>query len=107
MAALSYGNKITSFITSLGSITIGTVVLPYFSSMVAKNRWSEIKSTIGVYLKLIVIITVPLTLIMIVFSVPLIEVIYQRGAFTSADTALVGKVQVFYFLQIPFILWLF
>lgn len=102
VAALSYGNKITSFITSLGSITIGTAVLPYFSSMVAKNRWSEIKSTIGVYLKLIVIITVPLTLIMIVFSVPLIEVIYQRGAFTSADTALVGKVQVFYFLQIPF-----
>lgn len=102
VAALSYGNKITSFVTGLGSMAIGTAVLPYFSSMVAGNRWDEVKNTIGIYLKLIVIVSVPLTLIMVVFSVPLIEVIFQRGAFTSADTALVGKVQSFYFLQIPF-----
>jgi putative peptidoglycan lipid II flippase len=102
VAALSYGNKVTSFITGLGSMAIGTAVLPYFSSMVAGSRWDEVKNTIVVYLKLIVIVTVPLTLIMIVFSAPLIEVIFQRGAFTSADTALVGKVQAFYFLQIPF-----
>lgn len=102
VAALSYGNKVTSFIIGLGSMAIGTAVLPYFSSMVAANRWHEVKNTIGVYLKLIVIVTIPLTLLMIIFSVPLIEVIFQRGAFTSADTAIVGKVQAFYFLQIPF-----
>lgn len=102
VAALSYGNKVSSFITNLGSIAIGTAVLPYFSSMVAGNRWDEVKNTIVVYLKLIVIVTVPLTLILIVFSVPFIEVIFQRGAFTSADTALVGKVQSYYCLQIPF-----
>lgn len=102
VAALSYGNKVTSFITGLGSMAIGTAVLPYFSSMVAGNRWDEVKNTLGIYLKLIVIVTIPLTLIMVVFSVPLIEVIFQRGAFTSADTALVGSVQSYYFLQIPF-----
>lgn len=102
VAALNYGSKITSFIVGLGYMAIGTAVLPYFSSMAINGKWSEIKDTVTTYLKLIAVITVSLTTIMIVFSVPLIQVIFEGGAFTNADTVLVGRVQSFYLLQIPF-----
>jgi putative peptidoglycan lipid II flippase len=39
------------------------------------------------------------------FSKPLVRVLYQRGAFTVADTELVSKVQICYLIQIPFYLW--
>jgi putative peptidoglycan lipid II flippase len=39
---------------------------------------------------------------LIALSHPLIRLIFQRGAFTSVDTDLVSRVQMCYFIQIPF-----
>jgi putative peptidoglycan lipid II flippase len=39
---------------------------------------------------------------LVAFSHPLIRIIFQRGAFTAADTGVVGRVQAFLSLQIPF-----
>jgi putative peptidoglycan lipid II flippase len=54
------------------------------------------------YLRLILLVTIPLTLLLVFISEPLARLIYERGAFTAADTRLVGKVQACYLLQIPF-----
>ena len=45
---------------------------------------------------------IPCTLLLMVLSKPLIRLLFQRGAFTTAYTALVSHVQVFYAIQIPF-----
>jgi putative peptidoglycan lipid II flippase len=45
---------------------------------------------------------VPLTLGLVVFSQPLIRIVFQRGAFTAEDTKVVSRVLVFLSLQIPF-----
>jgi putative peptidoglycan lipid II flippase len=47
-------------------------------------------------------VTVPITAALVVFSEPLIRIIFQRGAFTAADTRIVGRVLAFLSLQIPF-----
>lgn len=46
--------------------------------------------------------TVPLTLGLLYFSEPLVRVLFERGAFTAADTHLVAKVQTLFLLHIPF-----
>jgi putative peptidoglycan lipid II flippase len=38
------------------------------------------------------------------FSTPIARMLFERGAFTSADTQVVARVQSFAFLQIPFAL---
>jgi putative peptidoglycan lipid II flippase len=38
----------------------------------------------------------------ILISRPLVRVFFQRGAFTSLDTDIVSRVQIYYCLQIPF-----
>jgi len=40
--------------------------------------------------------------VLIVFSKPLVQILFQRGAFNNSDTALVSRVQAFYAIQVPF-----
>jgi putative peptidoglycan lipid II flippase len=102
VAALNYANKITGVILSLGTVGLSTALLAYFSKMVAENDWSGCRHTLKRYSVLIVCTAVPLTAFVMTFSKPLVRVLFQRGAFNPADTALVSWVQQCYALQIPF-----
>ncbi len=101
VSALSYGSKITTLILGIGALSVSTAVFPQFSRMVAVGDWTGVRHTLIVYARLIVLITLPLTLLLIYFSEPLVHVLFQRGAFTEADTQLVTWVQDLYLLQIP------
>jgi putative peptidoglycan lipid II flippase len=101
VSALAYGSKITTLILGIGALSVSTAVLPHFSRMVALGDWTGVRHTLIVYARLIVLITLPLTLILIYFSEPLVRVLFQRGAFTEADTQVVAWVQDLYLLQIP------
>ena len=102
VAALNYARKIVSLFIVVGATPLGTAALPYFSQMVANQDWSGCRHTLKVYSRLIVLVTVPITLGLVVFSHPLIRIVFQRGAFTAADTGVVSRVQAFLSLQIPF-----
>jgi putative peptidoglycan lipid II flippase len=102
VAALSYANKIVAVITAVGASALSTAALPYLSRMVADGDWNGCRHTLKRYSLLIVATTVPLTLGLIAFSRPLVRLLFQRGAFTPADTELVSWVQICYLAQIPF-----
>jgi len=105
VAALGYANRIIGGILNIGALALSTATLPYFSRMVAANDWAGCRHTLKRYSLLVVAVTVPFTLLIIIFSRPIVSCLYQRGAFTVADTELVSSVQVFYALQIPFYVW--
>lgn len=102
VAALSYANKIVGLIVAIGSTALTTAALPYFSHMVADGDWAGCRHTLKRYTVLTLAAFVPLTLLLIALSHPLIRLIFQRGAFQVADTDLVSRVQMCYFIQIPF-----
>lgn len=102
VAALGYGNKVAVFIIGLASMSLGTAVFPHFSRMAANADWRALRHTFRTYARLIIGVTIPLTLLLCYFSEPLVRLIYERGAFSEADTKLVGRVQAFYLLQTPF-----
>lgn len=102
VAALGYANKIIGAILSLSTLALGTATLPYFAQMVAANDWAGCRHTIKRYSLLLAGVTIPFTLLLIVFSRSIVRTLYQRGAFTPADTELVSWVQVCYAMQIPF-----
>jgi putative peptidoglycan lipid II flippase len=105
VAALSYGNKVIAVILAVGSTGLATAALPYFSKMVADRNWTGCRHTLKKYSWLLALITVPLTFALIAFSRPLVRLLYQRGAFTAADTQLVSWVQICYAVAIPFYIW--
>jgi putative peptidoglycan lipid II flippase len=102
VAALNYANKITTVILSLWATGLGVALLPYFSKMVAENDWDGCRHTLKRYSLLIASTAVPCAALLMMFSRPLVRVLFQRGAFSPADSELVSWVQVCYALQIPF-----
>lgn len=101
VAALNYGGKAVSFVTVVGATALGTAVLPHFSRMVAQSDWLGVRHTLRTYVRLILITTVPLTLLCVYMSEWLVRVIFERGVFAMADTQVVSQVQAFLLLQIP------
>lgn len=104
VAMLGYGNKVISFPLQIAATAIGTSVFPYFSSMLAKKDWGTARQVLDKYLKLIFLFSVPVTLVLVIFSEPLVRLLLQRGAFTAQDTETVAAVQALGALQIPFYL---
>ncbi|MBI1744043.1 polysaccharide biosynthesis C-terminal domain-containing protein [Candidatus Acetothermia bacterium] len=102
VAALNYGNKIVVLLLNIGTMALGTAVLPHFSEMVAVGNWTGVRHTLTTYTRLIVIVTLPLTLGLMYFSEPLIRLLFERGEFRVSDSTLVGHIQTLYLLQVPF-----
>jgi putative peptidoglycan lipid II flippase len=102
VAALSYGNKVIALFTGLGTMALGTAVLPHFSSMAALAEWAAIRHTLRTWIRLILLTTVPLTVGLVLLSRIVVELAFERGAFSSTDTTAVAFVQRMYVLQIPF-----
>lgn len=102
VAALSYASKIVGLILAIGATALSTAAFPYFSDMVAQKDWNGCRHTLKRYSMLVLATTVPLVLVLIAFSRPAVRLIFERGSFTSADTDLVSRIQVCYFIQIPF-----
>jgi putative peptidoglycan lipid II flippase len=102
VSALNYGYKLVALVLNTVILALGTAVLPPFSRMVAAADWNGLRHTLKTYTLLILAATIPVTALLVVFSETLIRILFERGAFTPSDTQLVGRIQAFYFLQLPF-----
>jgi len=101
VSALNYGGKVVSFALAIGATALGTAVLPHFSRMVTAADWEGVRHTLHTYVTLILKISIPFTLVAVVLSEPIVRALFQRGAFTAADTYMVANVQAFLLLQVP------
>lgn len=102
VSALNYGNKLPAVTIMLISGAIGTAVLPYFSRMIAAKDWQVAYQTYKTFIRLVFFATVPLAVLLIIFSHLIIRVVFERGVFSAADTQLVSHVQMCLLLEIPF-----
>jgi putative peptidoglycan lipid II flippase len=102
VAALSLGGKVPAVLTILGSTVVGTVALPHFSRLAAARDPRGLRKSLRSYLGLIFLVSVPSTAVLLLGSNAVVRLLFERGAFTAADTALVGRVLGMYAFQIPF-----
>jgi putative peptidoglycan lipid II flippase len=70
--------------------------------MAARGDKEGIWHTLATYSRLILLATVPVTLLLAVCSEPIVRMLFERGAFTPADTRAVAAIQRNAVLQIPF-----
>jgi putative peptidoglycan lipid II flippase len=104
VAGLAYGIRIVNFVVGAGALALGTAILPHFAAMVTRRDWSGLWHTIRVYSRLILVGGSIAAFVMYALSPVIVQLIYQRGAFTSGDAATVSRVQAFAALQVPFYL---
>jgi putative peptidoglycan lipid II flippase len=104
VAALGYARKIVSVLVVVGAIPLASASLPYFSEMTAKGAWDACRRTLRTVGGVILLVTVPVTLLLVFFAHPLIRILFQRGEFSPHDTLVVSHVEAWLALQIPFYL---
>lgn len=101
VAELNFGSKSAAFITSAGALALSTAALPHFAKIAATEERSQLVSALKHWVRIILAVTVPVTVALIVFSRPITQIVFQRGAFTAADTDSVSRVQQMFLLQVP------
>ena len=102
VSALNYAYKLPALVLNIGLSALSTAILPSFSRLSAKENWREMRGVLLSYTSLLALVTIPLTVVLIVLSRPLVSLFFQGGAFTAADTALVARAQMMFCLEIPF-----
>lgn len=101
VSALGYGAKLSALIMGVGSMALSTTLLPALSLHVARGEWRDLRRVERRVAAIVVGITVPLTFALIWMSTPIVRLLFERGAFSTAETASVAAIQSAYLLQIP------
>jgi murein biosynthesis integral membrane protein MurJ len=86
ISAINYALKLFSVPIGVIFASVGRAVLPYLSRQAAIKDMKAFKETLRLYVWAVAIGTIILTAFMIVLAHPIVQILFQRGAFTTADT---------------------
>jgi putative peptidoglycan lipid II flippase len=86
ISALSYALKIVSIFSGVIFVSVGRAALPYLSRQAAENDMKAFKETLRLYIWVVGIGTAVLSVFMLLFSHPIVQILFQRGAFSTDDT---------------------
>lgn len=95
-AGFNYANLLVQ--TPLGIISniILLPLLPIFANLAEPENWPDLKLRIRQGLLLTAVTMLPLGALMIVLSQPIVQIVYQRGAFKQEATELVSSLLIVY-----------
>jgi putative peptidoglycan lipid II flippase len=86
ISALNYSLKLISVIVGVIFISVGRAALPYLSRQASINDMKAFKETLRLYLWAVGGATIVITVFMFVLAHPIVQILFQRGAFTAEDT---------------------
>ncbi len=102
VSGLNYGYKLAGIVCGLGSISLATVALPVFSKLIAQGNKDKVQSLVRSVLSLIAFLSIPLVVVIYLYSDEIISLIFERGAFKAVEVDFVSELLKFYILQFPF-----
>jgi putative peptidoglycan lipid II flippase len=103
VSILNYGTRLAGVLIAIGPAALSVTILPQFSHMVAARDWERLKQSLWRILAGSVLVAGVGAALLIQFSIPIVRLTMQRGAFTAADTQVVASVQAYSLIQLPFI----
>jgi len=100
---LYYADRIMELPLGVFAIAIGTASLPSLSEHALQGNYEALKSTISFSLRLMLFVTIPAMVALMALNLPIISVLFQRGAFDAQATVLTAQALFCYALG----LWAF
>lgn len=95
---LNYAFRLMYLPIGLFGVSIGTATLPAVARHVAQQDEPAARRTIADGLSLMTMLNVPATVGLMLLATPIVRVIFERNAFTSADTIATAAALQFYAL---------
>lgn len=84
------------------SVAIATVLFPSLSRLASRRDTDGLREATGHGFRLIALLLIPAAVATIVLSDPITRLIYQRGAFNTHSTHLVGEALFWFSFSLPF-----
>ncbi len=101
VAWLSYADRLYQLPLGVVGIAIGVVLLPHLSRRLQAGDTQGSKDAFNRATEVSLALTIPASFALIVIPVPLISVLFERGAFTAADTQSTALAVAVYGLGLP------
>jgi putative peptidoglycan lipid II flippase len=84
------------------SVAVATVIFPTLARYAARRAYDDLRSTVANGMRMILLVLVPSAAAIFVLSEPMVQLVYQRGDFSAADTDLVSTALFWFALSLPF-----
>jgi len=96
ISSLTYAFTIIAFIQGIFSLTLATLIYPNISKMVVENNIESLKNTVIKAISIICVFIIPSSVGIIIFSHPIVSLLFGRGAFDSQGVTMTSNVLMFY-----------
>ncbi len=100
LSALRYASRIVAAVSGVMVGGIATATLPLVSRSAARHDLSELRRVLQQAVRLLALVALPMSAWMALAGRPFLAVLFERGRFTSADTAATSTLLV---LMVPVI----
>jgi putative peptidoglycan lipid II flippase len=88
IAGMNYAVKVVGFPQQVFVAAIGTVIFPLFASQFASKNRAAMRRSIATGLKIVLFLTVPSAFGLCMLAGPIVQTLFERGAFTPEATVL-------------------
>ncbi|MGD8598026.1 MAG: murein biosynthesis integral membrane protein MurJ [Anaerolineae bacterium] len=101
LSALNYAWLLMLLPQGVFAQSVATAAFPTFSTQAAKGQRNEMRSTLSATLRAVLYLSVPAAAGLILLRVPLVQTIFERGAFTETSTQMVAWALALFALGLP------
>lgn len=99
---LYYSDRVMELTLGVFSVALATVLLTLLSKYVSLADMEKMKEMLRFSIKITFFVTIPASIGLIVLSVPIINVLFQRGLFDESSTMKTAFALCFYAIGLPF-----
>jgi len=93
---LYYADRIVQFPLGIFAVSISVAVLPSLSRQAAAGNMADLKETFAFAVNLVFFITIPATVGLIVLRQPIVDLLFQRGAFDAKSAEMTADALLCY-----------
>lgn len=95
VSALYYATRIIQFPLGVVSVALASAILPVMAGFASQQNMDDFKRTLVFSLKNIFLVMVPTSVFLVLFSIPIIKILFERGEFGQYSTAITSSALLF------------
>jgi putative peptidoglycan lipid II flippase len=100
-AAIDKAFRIYQLPQGIFSVAIATVLFPTLARFASRGAYDDLRATMANGMRQILFVLIPAAAAVLVLADPMIRLVYQRGAFDAAETAVVSTALFWFAFSLP------
>ncbi|MGL4796779.1 MAG: murein biosynthesis integral membrane protein MurJ [Paraclostridium sp.] len=96
VSSLNYANKLNLFVMGLFITTLASVIYPTLSKISVEDNKDKFSEVVSKYINIVIILIVPISVGAILLAKPIVELLFERGAFDNKATIMTTTALVAY-----------